>query len=44
MITPFAVKTAFAIVVSFVVTLRLGGSVAVEDEEEREAEKPEGWF
>ena len=37
------IEIALAIVL-FVLTLWLGGSVAVEDDEEREAEKPEGWF
>ena len=39
-ITSFVVKIAFAIVV-----LALSqGAASVEDEEEREAEKPKGWF
>ena len=41
-ITSFVVKIAFAIVV--LALWRGAGSVAVEDEEEREAEKPKGWF
>ena len=41
-ITSFVVKIAFAIVV--LALWRGAGSVAVEDKEEREAEKPEGWF
>ena len=51
----FFVATAFAIAIAidiaitfamdpFVFALWAGGSVAVEDDEEREAEKPEGWF
>ena len=41
-ITSFVVKIAFAIVV--LALWRGAGSVAVEDEEEGEAEKPKGWF
>ena len=41
-ITSFVVKIAFAIVV--LALWQGAGSVAVEDEEEREAEKPKGWF
>ena len=35
------IKITFAY---FVFSLWLAGCVAVEDKEEREAEKPEGWF
>ena len=31
-------------IISSVLTLLAGGCVAVEDKEEREAEKPKGWF
>ena len=41
-ITSFVVKSAFAIVV--LALWRGAGSVVVEGEEEREAEKPKGWF
>ena len=41
-ITSFVVKVAFAIAV--LALWRGAASVAVEDEEEREAEKPKGWF
>ena len=37
------IEITFASVL-FVLTPWLTGSIAVEDKEEREAEKPEGWF
>ena len=49
----FFVATALAIAIDIAITFAMdpfvfalwaGGSVAVEDDEEREAEKPEGWF
>ena len=52
-IISFFVATALAIAIDiaiifaidpFVLALCAGGSVAVEDDEEREAEQPGGWF